>query len=437
MFAFNYLKSSQYKIILAIAVPMIISNITTPLLGLVDTAILGHLPHPHMLAGVALATAVISSLVWLCGFLRMSITGLTAQATEQPDASTKTTVLLYQGVFLALLLSLPVYVFHTTLLEFALSLSDTTKEAAQSATSYFSIRILAFPASLINLVLTGWLLAQGQAKTIMFMQININLINLFLDLVTVYGFNMGVEGVALASMVAEWTGTVLLLRPVLQRLDSKGVRSAYQALSLKRSKAFLTTNTDILLRSLLLQSSLIFMTFQGARFGENIVAANAVLMNFLIFIALGLDGIAYAAEVLCGRHFGAHNKQKLHETIIGCGLLTFYLAVFYTLLFAFSGTFIIQLMTDLDSIRATANQYLIYIILLPACAAGCFLLDGIFVGLADGKAMRNSMAISVLVVYFPLFFMLQELENHALWLALLAMMLMRSITLTWRLRLYI
>lgn len=415
---------------------MIVSNITTPLLGLVDTAILGHLPHPHMLAGVALASALISGLVWLSGFLRMSVTGLTAQALSTTEPSNKTTALLCQGILLALLISLPVLIFHSSFLALTIGLSDVDHSTAQSAANYYGVRIFAFPASLINLVLTGWLLAHGKAAIIMKMQISINLINLALDLITVYGLDMGVEGVAFASLVAEYCATLILLPAVLKRLDPAVLKRWRDYVSIRGSKHFITTNSDILIRSLLLQFSLLFMTFKGAHFGQDIVAANAILMNFLIFIALGLDGIAYAAEVLCGRQYGAKNQAALVALIKRCALLTGCMAVAYSLLFLLAGHALIHLMTDLDEIRKTASEYIMYIYWLPICAAGCFLLDGIFVGLADGKSMRNSMLISVLLVYFPLFYLLSDWQNHALWLALLGMMVMRSITLAWKLREY-
>ncbi|WP_185976563.1 MATE family efflux transporter [Catenovulum sediminis] len=416
---------------------MIISNITTPLLGIVDTAILGHLSGAHLLAGVAIASTLITALVWLFGFLRMSITGMTSQAlanTQAPkDAATQ---LFVQGAFIALLTSFIFLLLSPAYLKIGLWFADTTTETIKSASDYFNIRIFSLPASLLNLVLVGWLLAHGHAKQIMWIQILINLMNVVLDLVTVYLLQMGVKGVAVASLIAEYTGLIGYLYFAYPKLKLSALANWPKFLKLSAYKPFLRVNRDILLRTLMLEISFVFLTMQGARIGVNYVAVNAVLMNFLLLISLGLDGIAYAAEVLVGKQYGGKNYSALKSTIRNCLNLSLLLAFLYTLIFALFGQSIIYLMTDIEVIRVLAADYIIYIILLPLTAVWCFLYDGVFIGLADSKSMRNSMAMAVFGVFFPVWYVSQSLGNHALWLALHAMMIARGVSLWWKIPVY-
>ncbi|MCU4677674.1 MATE family efflux transporter [Catenovulum sp. 2E275] len=439
---FSKVSSVQLRAILAIAIPMIVSNITTPLLGIVDTSVLGHLPEPHLLAGVTISGMLITVAVWIFGFLRMSVTGLTAQASVKDNAIEQTNTILRQALILAAFAAFFILLLQQAYLKLGLWYAQADELTQQSATDYFAIRIWAIPASLFNLALIGWLLAQNKAKQIMWVQIVINLTNVILDLILVYQFHLGVKGVAWASLTAEYLGLICLLITAKPMIASQILFKFKHSLNWQALKPFMLVNRDILLRTLILQAALLFITFQGARLGVDVVASNAVLMNFMMLISLGLDGIAYAAEVLTGKHYGAKQNNKLVETLRACALFTFIFALFYALLFILFGQQIINLMTDLPQIRALANQYIIYIMILPLTAAGCFLLDGIFIGLAASKAMRNSMAVSVFGVFFPVWLMLDlvlnpEYANHALWLALHAMMLSRGITLYRKMPAYI
>ncbi|WP_160168537.1 MATE family efflux transporter [Catenovulum agarivorans] len=422
---------------------MIVSNITTPLLGIVDTSILGHLPHAHLLAGVALANTVITAIVWMFGFLRMSTTGLTAQAIGKNN-SQQTTQLLVQGLSIALLVSGLLLLIQPWLLQGALWFAQADEKVNQAASVYFAIRIYAIPASLINLVLVGWLLAHGKTKAIMLAQIGINLVNVVLDLVLVYGFDLAVSGVAWASLTAEYFGLTIYLLVGNKTLVKTHLPKVIQQIQLSNFNHFLAVNRDILIRTLVLESALVFLTFQGARIGVDVLAANALLMNFLLLISLGLDGIAYAAEVQIGKSYGAQDRTKLKQNYLLGMRLSVGLALVYCIVFALFDQQIIALMTDIDSIKTTANTFSFYIILLPLTAVWCFLLDGVFIGLADSKSMRNSMLVSVIVVFFPVWFIGNQLalayelnQNHALWVAIHAMMLTRGITLARKITVYI
>ncbi|WAJ70009.1 MATE family efflux transporter [Catenovulum adriaticum] len=437
--------SIQLRAILAIAIPMIVSNVTTPLLGLVDTAVLGHLPQPHLLAGVTISSMLITAAVWIFGFLRMSVTGLTAQASVKSDGGIQTNIILKQTLTIAGLAAILILLLQSPYLQLGLWYANTESLTQLSARDYFEIRIWAIPASLANLVLIGWLLAQHKAKQIMWVQILINLTNLVLDLILVYQFNLGVKGVAWASFIAEYLGFICLLLIARPLILPNRLIQWQQSFSWQQLKPFMLVNRDILLRTLILQSALLFITFQGARLGVNIVASNAVLMNFMMLISLGLDGIAYAAEVLVGKHYGAKKAKLLKQTLNACAFFTAVFAIFYSLLFIIFGQKIINLMTDITPIREIASDYLIYIMVLPVTAAACFLLDGVFIGLAASKTMRNSMLVSVCAVFFPVWFICDmvlsgiqaQWANHALWIALNTMMIARGITLYRKIPAYI
>ena len=426
---------------------MIVSNITTPLLGIVDTSILGHLPHAYLLAGVALANTIITAVVWLFGFLRMSTTGLTAQAIGQQSPH-QTSQLLVQGLSIAIIVSLVLVILQPWILQGALWFAEADAQVNQAASDYFFIRFQALPASLINLVLVGWLLAHGKTKAIMLTQIAINLVNVFLDLILVFAFDLAVKGVAWASLAAEYTGLIIYLfisfKLIVKTNLLTTIQQSLSQIHQINFRQFLAVNRDILIRTLVLECALVFLTFQGARIGVDVLAANALLMNFLLLISLGLDGIAYAAEVQIGKTFGANDKTKLKQNIMLGMNLSLVLAAVYSFVFLLFDQQIIGLMTDIDTIKTTALEFSFYIIILPLTAVWCFLLDGVFIGLADSKSMRNSMLVSVVGVFFPVWFItnyLAELHgfnpNHALWIALHAMMLTRGITLARKITLYI
>lgn len=426
---------------------MIVSNITTPLLGIVDTSILGHLPHAYLLAGVALANTIITAVVWLFGFLRMSTTGLTAQALGKNNPE-QTSQLLVQGLSIAIFTSLVLLILQPWILQGALWFAEADVQVNQAASEYFFIRFQALPANLINLVLVGWLLAHGKTKAIMLTQIAINLVNVFLDLILVFVFDLAVKGVAWASLAAEYTGLIIYLFISFKLIVKTNLHTTIQQSLVQihqiNFRQFLAVNRDILIRTLVLECALVFLTFQGARIGVNVLAANALLMNFLLLISLGLDGIAYAAEVQIGKTFGANDKTKLKQNIMLGMNLSLVLAAVYSIIFLLFDQQIIGLMTDIDTIKTTALEFSFYIIILPLTAVWCFLLDGVFIGLADSKSMRNSMLVSVVGVFFPVWFItnyLAELHafnpNHALWIALHAMMLTRGITLARKITLYI
>ncbi|MEZ8106743.1 MATE family efflux transporter DinF [Vibrio cortegadensis] len=418
-----------HKRVLLLAIPMVLSNITIPLLGLVDAAVIGHLEHAWYLGGVALGSMMISVTFWLLGFLRMSTTGLAAQAYGGDDKR-QLALVFVQGVGMALSFAFIFLLLHSVVADIIFAFSDASEQVKHYGEQYFSIRAWSAPAALANFVILGWLLGTQNSKAPMWMVIIANVTNIALDILFVMGLGLKVEGAAFASVIADYAGMSFGLLCVVRVWRQKSLPSPMAILSQARSglSRFINLNRDIFLRSLCLQAAFSFMTFKGANFGDEVVAANAVLMSFLMMISYGMDGFAYAMEAMVGKAIGARDRAELNQSLIGTFFWSLIICVGLTFVFAFFGSHMILLITSIGEVQELANTYLPWLVAMPLAAMWCFLLDGIFVGATKGKEMRNSMFIAT-SGFFLLFFLFSSLGNHALWLAMIGFMLMRGIGL--------
>lgn len=407
---------------------MIISNIAAPLLGLVDTAIIGHLPDSIYLSAVALGAMVVSFIFLLAVFLRMTTTGEIARAFGRKDVTQQRLVSIHALTF-ALILGGVILLTKSWLIEFAFWLIQPSAELADYAARYISIRLWAAPAALINLVVLGILLGRQQSKQAMLLVICTNAINVIADIILIIGLGLNVEGAAWASVTAE-VGTAILglylLRNLLRLELSWQLQSRYFI-------RFFGMNRDVFIRSLVLQLCMATMTGYAARFGDLYVAVNAVLMQFLMLISLGLDGIAYAVEALAGAAVGRRRKAEVNYWLRLTLLWSLVFACFYSLAFAMAGETIIRLLTDLPDVITTALRYLPWVILLPLLGHWSYYFDGVYIGLGWTHAMRDTMLISALAVFLPVWWLGQSLlpkenANHGLWLALSTFLLARGIS---------
>ncbi|TMM45796.1 MATE family efflux transporter [Colwellia ponticola] len=421
---------------------MVLSNITVPLLGLVDTAVIGHLEHAYFLGGSTIGAMLITLVVSLCGFLRMSTTGLSAQTLGLGDLS-KNLLVLLRGVFLAFIIGLLLILLQSPFLDIALTVAGGSEKVQWYAYQYAQIRIWGVPASLANLVILGWLIGNQQGKTVMWVLIATNLVNVFLDLVFVYVFNWQVQGVALASLLAEYSGMSLGIvfiakyyKNALKKLLLDKQQFNRLLLNKQVLRNYFQLNRDILIRTLCLQACLLFITFQGARLGDTVVAANAILMNFLLLISFSLDGIANATEAMVGKAHGEKNLKELKRTVNISLFWSFIFACFYALLFAVFGSFFLTIISDIPSVIDFAQQYIAWMVLLPLVSCWCFLYDGVYIGLMQAKVMRNSMIVATFGCFFPVWYLLQDMGNHSLWAAYSAFMLVRGISLAWHFHYY-
>ncbi|MEL7387610.1 MAG: MATE family efflux transporter [Pseudomonadota bacterium] len=420
---------SDHTRLLALALPMILANVTTPLLGLVDTAVLGHMSLPAMLAGASVGALILTQIYWVCGFLRMSSTGLSAQAKGHENRVYESAKVLWQTIGVAMVLGVLIVLIQVPIVKMGIALTQPNTHVAEYLKAYFDVRVWGAPAAMLNLALVGWLVGQQQTRAVMVIQIIGNLLNAALDILFVFHFEFSVAGVALASIIAEYSMAVMALMVSIKLAG--GVRVYRSWFDRAARKVLMKLNSDMLLRNLALQGCLAFLTIQGARYGETPAAVNAILMQFFVLIALGLDGIAYGVEALVGEAKGAKDDSEIKRRTYQGLLWSSLFALGYSALFYFSGNTIVMQLTEHTSIVDAALPYLPLMVLLPLLAHWCFLYDGVFVGLTRASAMRNTMIISALGVFFPMWLFTQSSGNISLWFALLAFLLARGITLAW------
>ena len=293
---------------------------------------------------------------------------------------------------------------------------------------YFSIRIWSAPGTLANMVLIGWFLGLQNARVPLFMFLTVNVTNIVLDLLFVIVLGMKVDGVALASVIAEYTGLAVGLWFVARALRARsGHWPTAKLFRIREYAAFFAVNANLLIRTLALMFSIAFVTAQGARMGELVLAANAIMMNFQNLTSFGLDGIAHAAEALVGKAVGERNRESLKSAVRLCLKWSLYFAVGFTLCYAIGGSHLIAILTDLPDVRSAAMRYLPWMIVSPLVSVWSFLYDGVYVGATRAREMRNLMLISTFIVFLPAWFLLQGLGNHGLWLAFMLFMASRGI----------
>ncbi|MEL7477387.1 MAG: MATE family efflux transporter DinF [Pseudomonadota bacterium] len=419
--------------LLLLAGPMILSNISVPLLGLVDTAVIGHLSEAHFLAGIALGSGSISLLFWLASFLRMSATGVLAQsygAKNWPRLQQQ----LLASLLIAWTFSISLIFLSPWLLDAIKALSNASPDVFTQAQSYFEIRIFSAPAAMTNLVLLGLMLGMQYGKGPFYLLLFTNITNILLDILFVIGFDWQVAGAAWASVIADYTALLVAILLIKKQLAKQQVNWRWLLPNKAQFLALLSLNRDIFIRSLLLQLCFSFMTFYGARLGETTLAVNAVLLNFLMLVSFALDGIAYAAEAKVGQAKGEGSETKVK---IWVSLSLFWGALFallYSLVFAVFGLSIVKLLTNIPEVISASKTYLFWLILLPLLAMWCFIFDGIFVGLTRAQDMRNSMFFSAIFGFMVPIWLTLEYVNHGLWLALSCFMLLRGVTLAYRYR---
>lgn len=419
--------STHYKL-LSIAVPLILANITTPLLGLVDTAILGRMDGLHFLAGAAIASLILTQIYWICGFLKMSVTGLSAQAKSKSQADRLKT--LVQGCLLGLIISLLLLLLQTPLLNAGLWFAQVSSEVARSTSAYFYVRIWGAPAALLNLAVIGWLIGQQRGRLILLLQVLVNLLNIAASLCFVYVFDLGVKGVALGTVVAEYAMLIFAFAIIFRQY--RPLSLSKQWCSLEQLKPLLSLNSDMLVRNLALQFTIAFIILKGAQFGTEAAAINAILMQFFSLIALGLDGIANAVESLVGEQKGKNDAAALRAQV-SIGLIwSSVIALLYSLVFWLYGTHIMALLTTQTELISLSLSYAWVIIALPLVSHWCFLFDGVYVGMTQGKTMRNNMLMSTLLGFLPSYYAFvyfAELENQALWIAMMVFLAARGLGL--------
>ncbi|MEN5030088.1 MATE family efflux transporter [Pseudomonas sp. Ps21-P2] len=424
----DWRQRATHRQVWALAAPMILSNISVPLVSLVDSTVIGHLPHAHQLGAVAVGGTLYSFLAWAMGFLRMGTTGFAAQAAGRNDGAALRQVLL-QGLLLAMGFSVLLGLIGLPFQHLALEMMQPSDDLNELTRDFFHTRLIGLPAALASYALVGWFLGLQNARAPLAILLTTNLVNIALNLWFVMGLDWGVVGSARASVIAEWTGALLGLA-----LTHKGLRAypgqlAVSALKRWQSwRPLLTVNRDIFIRSLILQSVFFLITVQGARLGDATVAANALLLNGLLLMAHALDGLAHAVEALCGHAIGARNRDALRRSLNVSGGWSLICSVAFVALFLLGGHLFIEMQTDITAVRDIAFVYLPYLAVLPFVAVWSYLLDGLFIGATRAREMRNAMVVTALITA-PFAWLASGFGNHGLWLAFLLFMALRALTL--------
>ena len=413
----------------ALAGPIILSNISVPLVGAVDTAVVGHLPEPDSIGAVALGALIFTFLFWGFGFLRMGTTGFIARAYGANDEQALSDTLL-RVLMLAIALGLVVIALGYPLIQFALYLLDSSENIESLATSYATIRIWSAPATLLIYVFTGVFIGLHNMRYVFVLQLVMNSVNVLLDLLFVLVFDMGVEGVALATLIAEYLA-VLLGFWLLRNPMAKAYRQLNWTRLLEHSAilALMKANGDIFIRTLCVVFSFGYFTAQSASMGDVILAANAILMHLQSLLAYALDGFAHAVEALVGSAYGGGKQTQFKRAVKLTTIWGLVCALLISLVFWLFGGFILQWFTSIDAVLITATKYYPWTIIAPIVAIWSFQLDGIFIGTGYTREMRNAMIVSMLMYFGLLAILVPMLGNHGLFLSLTLFMILRALTL--------
>lgn len=419
--------SPQHKDVWRIAAPMILSNISVPLLGMVDTGVVGHLGDAAYLGAVAIGSTIFAFLYAGFNFLRMGTTGIAAQQFGARDEG-GLKVSLGQALIVALTIAAVLVLSQVPVAAVSMRLLGATADIALYASEYFHIRIWSAPATLANYVLIGWFLGLQNARVPLYIVLAINVTNIVLDIVFVVVLDMKVDGVAAASVIAEFTGLAVgsvFAASQLRRFDGRLVVAKLTRIT--AYTAFFAVNAHLLVRTMALMFTFAFITAAGARLGERVLAANAVLINLLHLMSFALDGFAHAAEALVGRAVGARDPAAVARAVSLSLRWSLYVSVLFSAFFLVGGDFLIRLLTDLPGVIEVARQYLPWLVLLPVVAVWSYLYDGVFVGATRAREMRDIMLISSFLVFVPAWFVFRFLGNHGLWLALTLFLASRGI----------
>ena len=417
------------KRILKLAIPNIISNISIPLLGMVDTALMGHLDSVVYVGAIALGTMVFNFIYWGLGFLRMGTVGFTAQAKGSDDQKEITRVL-YRAGLIALVGGMIIIALHPFIIDFGLRLTEAGDEVEYYAREYFNIRVWAAPASLLILVLSGWFVGMHNTVYPMIISIITNILNIAFSFWFVFGMDMKSDGVAWGTLIAQYLSAALGVGFIVWKYRRYLVKVLWsRLLDSKALRNFANVNSDIFIRTLGIIFVFSFFTVQSANINDTALAVNSILFQFFIFFSYMLDGFANAGEALSGEAVGMNSRAtmlKYTRYLFGWGLI---FSIIFTLAYAFFGNQMLYLLTDNREIIEAARPMMFWVIMMPLISFGAFMWDGIFIGATASRAMRNTMILATVAVFLPLYYWGPWDLINRLWIAFMAYMFTRGLFL--------
>lgn len=416
------------KDIFRLAIPNIISNITIPLLGLVDLALMGHLNSELYIGAIALGGVIFNFIYWGFGFLRMSTTGFTAQAVGMKNDN-EPFVVLMRALVVGIGAGMAILLVQRPIATIGFGLIGGSEEVKVLAKEYFLIRIWAVPAALSQFVFSGWFLGMQNARYPMIIAITANVLNILFSMFFVFGLDMKSDGVALGTVLAQYTGFLLAIFLFLNTYRKLIViKNISQIFTIKSMSRFFSVNTDIFIRSFCIILVFTFFTSESASTNDTILAVNSLLIQMLMFFSFFIDGFAYAGEALAGKYFGAKQKKKLKQVVKQLFIWGIGMALLFTLIYATGIDFILRLLTSQQDILDRAQPYIIWVLFIPLASFSSFIWDGIYIGTTASEAMRNTLLVSAFFVFAPVYYLLSPVwGNHALWLAMILFMLSRGV----------
>ena len=420
-----------HRRVLKVAVPIVISNATVPILGAVDTGVVGQMGLAAPIGAVGIGAIILTAIYWVFGFLRMGMAGLTAQALGARKQG-EVCALLVRGLMIGFAGGMVLLILQVPIFWAAFQLAPASAEVESLAYDYLQIRIWSGPAAIAVFGLTGWLVAHERTKAVLVLQLWMNGVNILLDLWFVLGLSWGVEGVAAATVIAEVSGLGIglwLVRDGFQGQYWKNWAVVFDRVILKR---LAIVNSDIMIRSVLLEICLVSFLFLGSAFDDTTLAANQVLIQFLFITAHGMDGFAFAAEALIGQALGAKDRGRLRRSVMLTSFWGAMVIVILTTAFVVFGGWLIDVMTKAPEVQVAARVYLVWMILAPFLGGPSWMLDGIFIGATRTKDMRNMMLVSFGVYWLSVWLLLEPFGNHGLWAALIIFFVARGVTLAVR-----
>lgn len=424
------------KKILELAVPNIISNISIPLLGIVDMALMGHLESDAYIGAIALGSLIFNFIYWSLGFLRMGTSGFTAQARGRRDLP-ETILVFSRAALIAILISVVLLLLQKPIENLSFLVLKGESQVEALAMTYFRIRIWAAPAALGQFALLGFFLGMQNARLPMVVLVSTNVINIACSYLFVMKLGLGSDGVALGTLIAQYSGLVLAIfffRKYFKKLFKYWSLKA--TLQWDKLKHFLQINSDIFIRTMCLVVVFSIFTARSASVdlhneGEDtILAVNSILMQFFMFFSFLIDGFAHASEALTGKYIGAGDRKSMERSIRLLFLWGSGISLFFTLVYLLGGNAIFRVLTNNPEVIANAKPYFFWVVMVPLISFTAFLWDGIYIGATAGKQMRNAMLVSTLVVFFPAYILAGKLMgNHGLWLAFILFMAARGVSM--------
>lgn len=417
--------------VLSIALPIVISNATVPILGAVDTGVIGQLGGAAPIGAVGIGAIILGALYWIFGFLRMGTVGLTSQALGGGDAQ-EVRALFFRSIGIGVLAGTAFITFQIPIFAGAFWIAPASAEVEGLARAYMSIRVWSAPAAIAIYGLSGWLIAQERTRAVLMVQLFMNVTNIILDFWFVLGLGLGVEGVAVATLIAEWGGLGLGLYLCRQVFRGLALSLWQQIVNRRRLIHMMQVNGDILIRSVLLQAGFVSFLFFGAELGDVTLAANQVLLQFVYLASYAMDGFVFAAESLVGQAMGARAVAQLRRGASVTAVWAFGSALALAAGFWIVGPFVIDVMAKDPAVQEAARLYLPHMVAAPLLGALAWMLDGVFIGATRTQDMRNMMILSFLGYCGLVLLLLPSFGNHGLWMAMNGFFILRGVSLAFR-----